>query len=132
MNFNYIILSKSTINSYLRENNLGKDFPIISSFQKRRDTDREWDLHIAQISSKTWGMSAYLVIMEQGEDNSEGLKKFADTVCANINDFASLKQNNCHPVSYRGDITEGLPEDDRNSLDHYIISEFVVKFERDY
>ena len=132
MNFYYIILSKSKITSTLRENNLGTDFTIISSFQKRRDTDREGDVHIDQISSKTWGMSAYLVILEQGEDNIEGLNIFSNTVCAKINEFASLKQNNLHPVSYRGEITEGLPEDDRNILDNYIIYEFVVKFSRDY
>ena len=126
------ILSKSIFTTALRENNLGPDFPIISSFQKRRNTDSEGDVHIDQVSSTIWGMSAYLVILEQGEDNSDSLKKLADTICAKMNEFAKVKQNNCNPVNYRGDITERLPEADRKSLGHYIITEFVVKFAREY
>ena len=49
-----------------------------------------------------------------------------------MNVYAALKHNNCHPVNYRGEITEGEPEADRKSLDHYIVTEFVVKFSRGY
>ena len=77
-------------------------------------------------------MTAYLGILEQGEDNTEGLKNLGTTVCNKMNEFAAFKQNNCHPVNYRGDITEGVPEEDRKSLDHFIVTECVVKFARGY
>ena len=130
--FYYIVLSISIINTDLKEDNLGPDFPIISSFPKRRNTDRDGDVHIEQLASTTWGMTAYLGILEQGEVNSEGLKKFGYTVCSKMNVYAALKHNNCHPVNYRGEITEGVQEDDRKSLDHYIVTEFVFKFARGY
>ena len=92
----------------LKEDNLGDNFPIISSFQKRRNTDSNGDVPIEQLQA-TWGMTAYLGILEQGEDNTEGLKNLGTTVCNKMNEFAAIKQNNCHPVNYRGDITEGVP-----------------------
>ena len=115
----------------LKEDNLGDNFPIISSFQKRRNTDSNGDVPIEQLQA-TWGMTAYLGILEQGEDNTEGLKNLGTTVCNKMNEFAAIKQHNCHPVNYRGDITKGVPEEDRKSLDHYIVSEYVVKFARGY
>ena len=77
-------------------------------------------------------MTAYLAILDAGEDNTEGLKKIGNVFCAKMNMYASIKSNNCNTVNYRGDITEGVPKAERKSLDHYIVTEFVVKFARGY
>ena len=101
-------------------------------FQKRRNVDKDGDAPIHQLNSETWGMGAYLAILEEGEDNSKGLKKLATTVCAKMNVYASRKLSNSNPISYKGDLSEGLDEKGRKSLDHYIVTEYVVKFARDY
>ena len=95
---------------------MGPDFPIVSSFQKRQDTDKEGNIHITQNTSDTFGMNAYLTILEQGKDNSNGLKRVAETVCKKMNEYAAKKSNNCNPVNYRGDLTEGIHEQQRNLL----------------
>ena len=77
-------------------------------------------------------MGAYLAILEEGEDNSEGLQKLANIVCTKMNVFASKSKSNCNPISYKGNLTEGFTEENRKSLDYYIVTEYVVKFARDY
>ena len=47
------------------------------------------------------GMSAYLCTLEDGEDNSDGLEKVANVVCSKMNEYASKKGSNCHPVLTR-------------------------------
>ena len=116
----------------LKEDNLGDDFPVISLFQKRRHINKDGDIPIHQLNSETWGMGAYLAILEEGEDNSEGLQKLANIVCTKMNVFASKSKSNCNPISYKGNLTEGLTEENRKSLDYYIVTEYVVKFARDY
>ena len=77
-------------------------------------------------------MGSYLAILEEGEDSCERLKKLANIVCTKINVFASKAKSNYNPISYKGNLTEGLNEEDRESLDYYIVTEYVVKFARDY
>ena len=49
-------------------------------FQKRRNVDKDGDAPIHQLNSETWGMGAYLAILEEGEDNCDRLKKLANIV----------------------------------------------------
>ena len=100
----------------LKEDNLGDDFPVISLFQKRRHIEKDGDIPIHQLNSETWGMGAYLAILEEGEDNSEGLQKLANIVCTKMNVFASKSKSNCNPISYKGNLTEGLTEENRKVL----------------
>ena len=102
----------------LKEDNLGDDFPVISLFQKRRHIEKDGDIPIHQLNSETWGMGAYLAILEEGEDNSEGLQKLANIVCTKMNVFASKSKSNCNPISYKGNLTEGLTKENRKSLDY--------------
>ena len=101
-------------------------------FQKRQNINKEGDIPIHQLNSETWGMGAYLAILEEGEDNSEGLQKLANIVCTKMNVFASKSKSNYNPISYKGHLTEGLTKENRESLDFYIVTEYVVKFARDY
>ena len=77
-------------------------------------------------------MGAYLVIFEEGEDNSEGLMNLDNIGCTKMNLFTSKVKSNCNPISYKGNLTEELTEENRESLDYYIVTEYVVKFARDY
>ena len=87
-------------------------------FQKQCHINKDGDILIHQINSETWEMGAYLAILEEGEDNSEGLQKLANTVCTKMNVFASKSKSNCNPISYKGNLTEGLTEENRKSLDY--------------
>ena len=49
-----------------------------------------------------------------------------------MNKYASNKANNSHYVEYRGYISANVPVNDLKSVDHYIITEGVVKFEKGY
>ena len=36
------------------------------------------------------------------------MKKLATTVCSKMNVYASSSKSNCNPISYKGNLTEGL------------------------
>ena len=42
------------------------------------------------------------------------------------------KGNNCSLVTYKADITQDIPKDNRHSLDHYILTENIANFAREY
>lgn len=115
----------------MQADKFGSDFPVVCIFKKRRDTDTEGDDYIKQLGTD-WGMPAYLCILEDGEDNSDGLEKLANVVCSKMNEYSSRKGSNCYPVCYMGNITQDIPRDKRHSLDHYVLTENVAKFARSY
>ena len=49
-----------------------------------------------------------------------------------MNKYSSNKANNSHYVEYRGDISANVPVNELKSVDHYIITEVVVKFSKGY
>ena len=52
----------------------GSDFPVVCIFFKRHDTDTDGDVYIKQPGTD-WCTPAYLCILEDYKDNSDGLEK---------------------------------------------------------
>ena len=69
----------------------GSDFPVVCIFLKRHDTDTDGDVYTKQWGTD-WGMPAYLCILEDDKDNSDGLEKVANVVCSKMNEYASSKE----------------------------------------
>ena len=63
------------------------EFPVVCIFQTRCDTDSGGDVYIKKWGTD-WGMLAYLYILEDDEDNSDGLEKVANVVCSKMNEYA--------------------------------------------
>ena len=101
-------------------------------FAKRRNPDLDGDVFIHQKLSENFGMNAYMCILNEGEENSDNLKKVAESVCQVMNKYAANRSNNANPVEYRVDISANLPISQRRSVDHYIITEGVVNFVKNY
>ena len=66
----------------------GDEFPVVTMFPKRRNTDQDGDSFIQQKVSDTFGMNAYMCIFNEGEENSDHLKKIAEYVCKIMNKYA--------------------------------------------
>ena len=49
-----------------------------------------------------------------------------------MNKCALNRSNNANPVEYRGEISTKVPVSQMQSVDHYIITEGVVKFVKNY
>ena len=49
-----------------------------------------------------------------------------------MNKYAANRSNNANPVEYSGDISANLLVSQRRSVDHYIITEGVVNFVKNY
>ena len=101
-------------------------------FPKRRNTEQDGDAFICHKVSENFGMNAYMCIFNEGEDNSDNLKKVAESVCQVMNKYAAIRSNNANPVEYRGDISTNVPDSQRQSVDHYIITKGVVNFVENY
>ena len=82
-------------------------------FPKRRNTEQHGDAFIHQKVSDNFGMNAYMCILNEGEDNSDNLKKVAESVCQVMNKYAANRSNNANPVEYRGDISANVPDSQR-------------------
>ena len=82
-------------------------------FPKRRNTEQDGDAFICQKVSENFGMNAYMCIFNEGEDNSDNLKKVAESVCQVMNKYAVIHSNNANPVEYYGDISENVPDSQR-------------------
>ena len=49
-----------------------------------------------------------------------------------MNKYDANRSNNANPVEYRGDISANVTDSQRQSVDHYIITEGVVNFVKNY
>ena len=59
----------------------GDEFPVVTMFPKRRNTDQDGDSFIQQKVSDTFGMNEYMCIFNEVEENSDHLKKISEYVC---------------------------------------------------
>ena len=108
-----IILTNFVFLTDLKNNAFGDDFPIVTLFPKRRNTEQDGDAFIRQKVSENFGMNAYMCILNEGEDNSDNLKKVAESVCQVMNKYAANCLNNANPVEYCGDISANVPDSQR-------------------
>ena len=67
-------------------------------------------------------MSAYMCPLDE-DDTAAGV---SNQILAKLNQYAATPRNNMQMFRYIKDITEGLDNDDRHTLDHWLATRDVV------